>query len=55
MQYFQLLAAIPGDLKKQTFASAVPDRSSLGELDVFHLSEEKTIMLTKLNSLQGLL
>ena len=55
MQYFQLLAAIPSVLKKQAFASAVPDRSNLGELDVFHLSEEKTIMLTKLNSLQGLL
>ena len=48
MQYFQLLAGIPSDLKKQAFASAVPDRWNLGELDVFHLSEEKTIMLTKL-------
>ena len=48
MQYFQLLAAIPSDLKKQAFASAVPDRSNLGELDVFHLCEEKTIMPTKL-------
>jgi len=48
MQYFQLLAAIPSVLKKQAFASAVPDRSNLGELDVFHLSEEKTIMLTTL-------
>jgi len=48
MQYFQLLAAIPSDFKKQAFASAVPDRSNLGELDVFHLSEEKTIMPTKL-------
>ena len=48
MQYFQLLAAIPSDLKKQAFASTVPERSILGELDVFHLSKEKTIMLTKL-------
>ena len=48
MQYFQLLAVIPSDLKKQAFASAVPDRLNLVELDVFHLSEEKTIMLTKL-------
>ena len=48
MQYFQLLAAIPSDLKKQAFASAVPDSLNLVELDVFHLSEEKTTMLTKL-------
>ena len=48
LQYFQLIAAIPSHLKKIAMETDITDRSILEEWDVFHLSDNKTITLTKM-------
>ena len=47
-QYFQLIAAIPSYLKKNAQETAVTNRNILNERDVFYLSENKALYLTKL-------
>ena len=47
-QYFQLIAAIPSYLKKKAQETAVTNRNILNERDVFYLSENKALYLTKL-------
>ena len=48
LQYFQLIAAIPNHLKKHSMENVIPDRSILEECNSFHLSDNKTILLTKM-------
>ena len=48
-QHFQLIAAIPSYLKKQAQETAVTNRDILDERDVFYLSENKALYLTKLS------
>ena len=47
-QYFQLIAVIPSYLKKNAQETAVSNRNILNERDVFYLSENKALYLTKL-------
>jgi len=47
-QYFQLIAAIPNYLKKTAQQTAVTNREILNERDVFYLSDNKALYLTKL-------
>ena len=47
-QYFQLTVAIPSYLKKKAQETAVTNRDKLNERDVFYLSENKALYLTKL-------
>ena len=54
-QYFQLIAAIPSYLKKYAQETAVTSRKILNERDVFYLSENKALYLTKLHEVQRLL
>ena len=46
--HFQLIAAIPNHLKKNAMENVIPDGSILEECDVFHLSDNKTILLTNM-------
>ena len=48
LNYFQLIAAIPNHLKKGAIENVIPDRSILEERDTFHLSDNKTVLLTKM-------
>ena len=47
LQYFQLIAAIPNYLKRIAQPTAVTNRNTLEEWDIFHLSKDKAISLTK--------
>ena len=47
LKYFQLFAAIPNYLKRKAQATAVTNRNTLEEWDIFHLSKDKAISLTK--------
>ena len=45
LHYFQLIAAIPTDLKRKAFGSTVPDL--LGSTSEYCQREDRTIVLTK--------
>ena len=47
LKYFQLIAAIPNYLKRKAQATAVTSRNIIEERDIFHLSKNKAISLTK--------
>ena len=47
LKYFQLIAAIPNYLKRKAQATAVTNRNIFEEWDIFYLSENKVISLTK--------
>ena len=47
LKYFQLIAAIPNYLKRKAQETAVTSRNTLEEWDIFHLSKNKAITLTK--------
>ena len=47
LKYFQLIAAIPNYLKRKAQATAVSNKITFEEWDIFHLSKNKAISLTK--------
>ena len=47
LKYFQLMAAIPNYLKRKAQATAVTNRNIFEEWDIFYLSKNKVISLTK--------
>ena len=48
LQYFQLIAAIHNHVQKNAMENVIPDRDILEECNVFHLSDNKTMLLTKM-------
>ena len=47
LKYFQLIAAIPNYLKRKAQATAVTNRNTLEDRDIFHLSKNEVISLIK--------